>query len=88
MNEKWKKLFHSMIISGIIVGIYTIFLIYTLAEKIVFGPYGTFKKIINFSSPSVIESLPGVVLMAIVNFCVLTIILYFIFYLFKLFIKK
>ena len=83
MKNKWKTLVQAVIISAIVVSIYTFLVIYSLAEQTVPGTSGTAEKYLDFGNPLVLESLPGIALISLWYFCILTIILYLVIYLVK-----
>jgi len=83
-SSSWKKtLIQAMIISGILVSAYTFLVIYSLAEQIVPAGAGNVEKYLDFGNPLVLESLPGIALISLWYFCILTIIVYLVIYLVK-----
>ncbi len=83
MKTKWKTLVQAVIISAIVVSIYTLLVIYSLAEQTIPGAAGTAEKQLDFGNPLVLESLPGIILLSLSFFCILTIIFFLVIYLIK-----
>lgn len=88
MKENWKTLLQAVIISTVVVGIYTFLIIYSLAEQTVPGAAGTVEKYLDFGNPLVLESLPGIVLISLYCFCILTLILFLVIFVIKKLIKR
>lgn len=88
MKDNWKILIYAVIISVIVVSIYAFLVIYSLAEQTVPAAAGTAEKYLDFGHPLVSESLPGIALMSLSNFCILLIILYLVIYLIKKYLVK
>ena len=83
MKDNWKTLLQVAILSAIIVCLYAFSVIYSLAEQTSPGASGTAEKYLDFAHPLVLESFPGVVLISLWYFCMLTIILYLVIFLVK-----
>jgi len=88
MKTKLKTLVQALIISAIVVSIYTFLVIYSLAEQTIPGAAGTAEKQFDFGNILVLESLHGIILLSLSFFCILTIIFFFVILLIKKWKKK
>jgi len=88
MKNNWKTLFQAMIISVVVVVIYAFLVIYALANQTMPGPMGKAYTELDFGNPLVLESLPGITLVSLYYFCILTLILFLVIFVIKKLIKR